>query len=205
MSGVPSEYTVQMSSSVTDELGPREDRFFNRVKREPTLVEVLERHGFNPPKPYERVVNKRESLRFEKPSWLLPRPKSALDTVKLYYESVYRGDLRLRVDLDPHRERNADLLSEQRNEQREVARERRAKLLEQIRKKLLTDPRVTEHLAVTTRSLRRPERPFAMTAVKFDLHLTEDCSAEECAQAYAQAIDLITPIVDRLLTARRRG
>ena len=185
--------------SVTQETEKTDDRFFNRIKRVEELRETLERCGFDDIKPYERVVNQRESLRFEKSGWRLPPARGQEDTIRLYFESVRLGDLRLRVDLEPHRLRSGELDIAGRAEQRQRAVERRRKLLERIRVQLLNFREMPEGTRVSSRSLRRPDRPSTMTAAKFDLPLRVDSSPEEVAAAFAGVIARVSPLIDRVI------
>src|SRR5579883_1952734 len=90
-------------AAMTSQVDSAESRFFNQVKRQPALIAALERNGFTDIKPYERALNPREGLTLEKADWMLPRQEGQLDTTRIVFKSIRRGDFRLCVQLDPHR------------------------------------------------------------------------------------------------------
>lgn len=190
------------SYAMTDQTLPtdlRELRFFNQMKRQQPLVEVLEKYGFAAPKPYERVVNRRERLKFEKVDWILPRLEHQIDGVCLYFASNRRGDFRLCVDLDPHRLQTWNEEDTERKAQRDAANAQKAALLKTIRDRLLKDEALRHHVDISAKSLRNASKPYTMTAVKFDLHLAPDSTPEEFAKAFSAVIDAVTPVVNTII------
>lgn len=181
-----------------------EQRFFNQLKRQDVLNDALERHHFSAPKPYARIVNRDERLRLDRPTWTL-RPKDAqFDSVRIYFYSRRKGDFRLCVDLDPHRMRPAlEDETPERKEERARAHKIKSALLKELRSHLLQNEELTRRFNITTKSLREIERPYAMTAVKFNLPLDPESTPEEVAYAFVDVIDAVTPEVDAVLNENR--
>ena len=183
---------------MTTEPHSPETRIFNLVKRHRQLNEVLDRNGFGDPKPFDRVRNPREWLKFEKPDWFLPRG-SRIDTVYVYFASFRRGDFRLCVDVDPHRVMRNALDDPERHRQRTEQLEVKAALMRDVRDRLMADKALARHVHFSNKNLRDPHRPSTITAVKFKLAPDAEAPPEETARAMAAVIDKVTPSINRIL------
>lgn len=177
-----------------------DQRFFNQLKRQDVLNETLDRHHFAAPKPYARIINRDERLRLDRPNWTLCPVGAQVDSVRIYFYSRRKGDFRLCVDLDPHRMRPSyEDETQARKDERTKAQKIKTILLQAIRTRLLQNQELTTRFKITIKSLREIERPYAMTAVKFHLPLSQESTPEEVAYAFSDVIDAVVPEVDRVL------
>jgi len=68
-----------------------------------------------------------------------------------------------------------------------------------IRESIIGDQDIVAKLYASTKSLDAIDHPNTNAAVKFD-KLNKDATAEDCAEFFANVIELATPIVDDLIT-----
>lgn len=171
--------------------------FYHEVLNDPTLVSVLERHGFDPPDLHGRMKSEHDILKLTKPGWTLYPCRSDQPGVQIHYECDGRGKMRLDIEVYPYE--GGITKDPGRVAQLEVQLQIKAELHRRVRAMLRG-----ACLDVDQRRLSPPDTPAANSAGRFISGLGVDCTPAQHAAFVANVICVVTPLIDAIIMLLRQ-
>lgn len=143
------------------------------------------------------VLGRNELLQIWKASWTPTRPLGTPESINVHFEARSRGQIQVDVEISPY-EGSLNKKPKRVVELKEPLA-LKARVNQALRDAILNNPEMA-CLGAHTRYLRSPADVTSCGAVKFERKtLGPDCSVADCAAFYAEVLDRVSPVIDRVI------